>query len=229
MFPISDSRHEREGFPIFNLVLIAINVIAFIIQLASPDLEAFINTYALVPDNISLANISSLIPFITSMFLHGGIFHLFSNMWFLWIFGDNIEAELGPIKFWFLYLLSGLAGSIVQYSINPSSLIPMLGASGAVSGVMGAYLAMFPKHTIKSVIPIFLVFTIVNIPAIFYIGYWFLIQIFSGFSSLPATLQQDQGGVAFFAHVGGFIVGFVLAKLLQGSKRHAFIEGKILD
>lgn len=228
MFPISDSKHERGGFPVFNLALIVVNVIAFLIMYASPNLEVFVNTYALVPANINFSNIPSLLPFITSIFLHGGIFHLASNMWFLWIFGDNIEAELGPIKFLLLYLLSGIAGSFLQYILNPDSTIPMLGASGAVSGVMGAYLAMFPRHTIKSVIPIFLVFTVVNIPALFYIGYWFLIQIFSGFSTLPGDMQADQGGVAFFAHIGGFVVGFVLAKILQ-TKRHGFIEGKILE
>ena len=228
MFPISDTKHDRGGIPIFNLTLVAITIFVFYTQFTSRDTNALINAYSLIPKNINFLDIESLLPFVTSIFLHGGIFHIASNMWFLWIFGDNIEKELGPIKFLMLYLISGIAGSFLQYILNPTSPIPMIGASGAVSGIMAAYLVMFPKHTIKSFVFIVFLITIVNIPAIFYIGYWFLLQLLNGVVNLPGKFQSDQGGVAFFAHVGGFIMGLILAKIFQ-SKNKDFIEGKLVD
>jgi len=174
--------------------------------------ESFTLQYALTPSTVDFVNYASLIPFVTSMFLHGGILHITSNMLFLWVFGDNVEGEMFPFVFLLVYLFSGIIGGLTQYALNPASDIPMLGASGAVAGVLGAYISYFPHNKIKTFVPLFFIFTFVNISAWMMIGYWFVLQIFSGVSSLPT--QQD-GGVAFFAHIGGFVAGFLMSKLLR--------------
>lgn len=211
MIPISDSAKSRR-FPILNILFIAANIIVFFLQITTPDPEGFIYKYALVPANINFADISTLYPFITSMFLHGGFLHIISNMLFLWVFGDNVEGELPPFFYFILYIGSGVIGSLAQYFLNPTSEIPMLGASGAVAGALGAYFAFFPNHTIRTLITLPFFFTLANISAKFMLGYWIVLQIFSGVGGLGAS--SDQGGVAFFAHIGGFIFGFLVAKMM---------------
>jgi len=146
-------------------------------------------------------------PF-TSMFLHGGFFHLLSNMWFLWVFGDNIEEAFGHVGFIIFYVVSGLAAVAAQVFINPSSTIPMIGASGAISGVLASYMVLYPRHRIVTLIPIFIFIQIVELPAFLFLFLWFAIQLISGVLSLG----QTGGGVAFFAHVGGFAAGYILTR-----------------
>lgn len=216
MFPISDSVPPAR-FPFFNLSLIAVTVFVFIQQLITPDPDAFMYTYALVPATVDFNNIATLLPFITAMFLHGGFLHVISNMWFLWVFGDNIEGHIGWFFFLFLYFASGIVGNVAQYMLMPTSNIPMLGASGAVAGVLGAYYVLFPHSTIKTLVPFFGFISFVNISAPFMLGYWFILQLISGAVSLPGA--GETGGVAFFAHVGGFVAGFIIAQLFKKEQK----------
>ena len=214
MFPLSDSIKARR-FPFVNILLIAATVFVFIQQLITPSQDLFINTYSLIPSLVTFNDLSTLMPFITAIFLHGGFLHIISNMWFLWVFGDNVEGHLGFILFPILYFLSGIVGNIAQYILMPSSSIPMLGASGAVAGILGAYYVLFAHAKIKTMIPFFGFFTTAEVPAPFMLGYWFVLQVLSGAVSLP--FSSDSGGVAFWAHVGGFVTGVVIAKLLKRS------------
>ncbi len=216
MFPISDSIPARR-FPIFNLVLIAATAFVFIQQIITPDPESFILQYALIPATVDFNNTVTLYPFISAIFLHGGLLHIVSNMWFLWVFGDNIEGHLGWFFFLVLYFAAGIIGNFTQYFLMPASTIPMLGASGAVAGVLGAYYVLFPHSKIKTLVPFFGFLTFVNISAPFMLGYWFILQLFSGAVSLP--FSGETGGVAFFAHVGGFVAGFVIAQLFKKEQK----------
>lgn len=211
MLPISDSTRSRR-FPFFNLLFIGINLFVFFLQLTVPDPEGFVSRYALIPSRINFSDYTSLYPFITSMFLHGGFLHIASNMLFLWVFGDNVEGDLPFFLYPILYLGSGIAGNILQYSLNSQSAIPMLGASGAVAGALGAYFLMFPKHKIRTIIffPPFI--TTTQISAFFMLGYWIVLQFISGFGSL-SVISSQQGGVAYFAHIAGFIFGYLFAKI----------------
>ena len=215
MFPISDSAKSIR-FPFINIFLIAITIVIFYLQFSAIDEGRFIYTYAVVPATIHLINLTSFLPFVTSIFLHGNLLHLLSNMWFLWIFGDNVEGQMNPFFYVILYLGSGIAGGLLQYVFTPNSGIPMLGASGAVAGALGAYYVLFPQHKIKTLIPFFGFFQLVDIPAAYMLGYWILLQILFGALSLPG--MGEQGGVAFFAHIGGFITGIVFAKVFVRNK-----------
>ena len=226
MFPISDSVRTNKT-PFITIILIAINVYIFIRFLLLGDTDNFVSEYALTPEKINLLDYNTLYPFITSQFLHGGFFHIISNMWFLWVFGDNVEEKIGGINYLILYLGAGITGALLQYFLNPESAIPMLGASGAVSGVLGAYFLLFKHHSIKSIILLFFVITTVNIPAGIYIFYWFILQLFQGVASIPG-LSTETGGVAFWAHVGGFGTGYLLTKLFS-KPRKDFIEGEIIE
>lgn len=193
--------------------IIAVTAYAFFLQLSAPDIDAFVMQYALVPQNVNFADWLTLLPFITSMFLHAGWLHILSNMWFLWIFGDNVEAEVGHVRYLLFYLVCGIAAGLVQYFFNSTGTIPTLGASGAVAGVLGAYLMLYPGHKIDTLIPTFGGFmTQAQIPASIMLIYWFVIQLFSGVGTIG---MQDVGGVAFWAHVGGFVAGWILVRLLQ--------------
>lgn len=226
MFPLYDSI-KTARFPLLTWSIIAVNVVVFIQMVTSSDVESLILNYALIPSSVSFSNFETLLPFITSMFLHGGLMHILSNMWFLHIFGDNVEERLGIVNYIFLYFAAGIAGGVAQYSFYPESTIPMLGASAAVSGVLGAYLSYFPHHTIKSVVFLFFVITFANIPAGFYLVIWFVLQFFQGVQSIP-TLGADIGGVAFLAHIGGFVTGFALSKILSPAKHQEYIEGEVV-
>lgn len=214
MFPISDSARTTR-FPFLNILIIIFTISVFVPQISSSNPKIFIYQYALIPSSVNFGNPQTLLPFVTAIFLHGGFLHILSNMWFLFIFGDNVEDSLGFFLFPFLYLTSGIVGNLVQYFLMPASNIPILGASGAVAGVLGAYYVLFPHARIKTFIPIFYFPTIVEVGASFMLGYWFLLQIISGAASLPFTSQT--GGIAFFAHIGGFVTGMIFAKIFKKS------------
>lgn len=213
MIPIADSEKSRR-FPFLNLIFIAITIYVFFLQLTTPDPEAFIYTYALIPTNVDFSNIATLYPFITSMFLHGGFLHIASNMIFLWVFGDNVEGHLPPFLYLFLYIGAGIVGSLTQYFINPTSTIPMLGASGAVAGILGAYFTLFPHHKIETLIIIPPFITTTTMSASFMLGYWIILQVVSGISTFGLSMGE-QGGIAYFAHIGGFVFGYVFAQLFS--------------
>jgi membrane associated rhomboid family serine protease len=154
------------------------------------------------------------------MFLHGGWMHLIGNMWFLWIYGDNVEDVLGHGKYLGFYLLCGVIAGLGQYIISPDSRIPILGASGAIAGVMGAYMIKFPHNRIVTLLPLFIFWTTIEVPAVFILAYWFILQFFSGVGSIGYS-QSSQGGVAFFAHIGGFIAGMILIFVLGTKERYS--------
>jgi len=193
--------------------IIALNVLFFIIELAQGNtLNRFIFIYGLVPARYSIPTISSyftlgqqLLSFVSFMFLHGGFFHLLGNMWSLYIFGDNVEDRLGPFRYLFFYLLCGFASGVSHLVINWQSQIPTIGASGAIAGVMGAYMMLHPKSRILTLIPIFFFFQVVEIPAVFFLGIWFIFQFLSA--------AGGRGGIAWWAHIGGFIFGIIFLRL----------------
>jgi membrane associated rhomboid family serine protease len=203
-------------------------VFAFEIVLPEPVLEVFFYYFGIVPARYSHPEWAAWIgfpvddywPFVTSMFLHGGWLHIIGNMWTLWIFGDNVEDRMGTMRFLVFYLICGLAAGLIHFFTNPDSIIPTVGASGAIAGVMGAYFVLFPNARVITLIPLFFLPLFVRIPAITYLGFWVLSQIFSGAFSL--ALPEDVGGVAFWAHVGGFITGAGLHWLFV--KRAEFVR-----
>ncbi len=226
MFPISDSARTGK-IPFITIGIIVINILVFIQQL-NPQLELFIiQNYALIPSLVNFADPYSFIPFVTAQFLHGGFFHILSNMWFLWVFGDNVEIHLGRIRFILLYIITGIVGFLAQFMLNPASDIPMIGASGAVSGLLAAYLVLFPSSKIKSLVVIFFFITFADIPAVIYIVFWFIIQVFSGVSSLSAN--TSAGGIAFWAHVAGFISGIFITRFFRNTGPKPYIEGEIIE
>ncbi|AIS51554.1 putative membrane protein GlpG [Thermoanaerobacter kivui] len=218
MFPIRDNIPSRRP-PLITLLLIIINsLIFFTLSSASySTFAAFVYKYGLIPAKITKLIISGvplsgsdLYPFITSMFLHGNIFHLISNMWILWLFGDNVEDRMGHIRFLIFYLLSGVIAGVFHLVFNPISPVPVVGASGAIAGIMGAYFVLFPSARIITLVPtFFLVPVFLPIPAVVYLFLWFLTQLYSGtvYSVIGGT---TVGGIAWWAHIGGFISGVLL-------------------
>ncbi len=223
MFPLRDT-HKTYKFPLVSIIIIAVNILVFLLEITSSNPDSFIYSYALIPAMVDFTNLSSLTPFITSQFLHAGFVHIIGNMWFLKIFGDNVEERFGSIPFLFIYLISGVIGGLAQYVFVPGSEIPMLGASGAVAGVLGAYLVFFPRNRIETFVLIGFFTRIISLPASFMLLYWFVIQLFSGVGSLAVA---QVGGVAFWAHVGGFATGWLIAKLVGRSS--IVEEGEVID
>ena len=215
MIPLRDTQ-PSSSFPAVTLGLIAVNIAVFFHQLSLDawQLNQFIAHYGVVPDRLQTSDL------LTSMFLHGGWMHLIGNMWFLWIFGDNIEDVLGPWKYLLFYLASGVAAAMVHVWLNPYSRVPTVGASGAIAGVMGAYMVKFPHARIFTLVPIFIFFTTFELPAAFMLLYWFAIQIFSGIGSIGFS-NISRGGVAWFAHVGGFVTGMLLVWMLGTRERYS--------
>ncbi|HZW02561.1 MAG TPA: rhomboid family intramembrane serine protease [Anaerolineaceae bacterium] len=213
MLPIADTIRSRS-FPLVNWILIAVNALAFFYETSlSPDqLLSFITTYALIPAQIDLAQPLSLVPFLTHQFLHADWLHFLSNMWILFIFGDNVEDRLGPIRYLIFYLLGGVAAGALQVYLATDPTLPALGASGAIAAVLGGYFVFFPTARVITLIPIFLFPWFVRVPALIYLGLWFLLQFLQGVTSLvpgaPAT------NIAWWAHIGGFLFGLVLARPL---------------
>lgn len=211
MFPIGDDNHGARGVPVVTVGLIAVNVLVYLYQLtlSLPDLQSFIVTYGAIPAEIERG--SDLYTLLTSMFVHGGFAHIAGNMLFLWIFGDNIEQRFGPILYLLFYVGTGLAASGAHILTDPASPVPTVGASGAISGVMGAYILLYPLNRVRTFI--WYVGTI-YVPAFIYLGIWFLTQLISGAAALSVPTAQSEG-VAFWAHIGGFAAGVVVALLLR--------------
>jgi membrane associated rhomboid family serine protease len=214
MIPIRDS-HPSRSFPAITVAIIAINAAIFLFEQMLDDYSQnhFVSLYAMIPARFRMSTL------ITSMFLHGGWMHIIGNMWFLWIFGDNVEDILGKFKYVLFYLGCGAAAGLTHLAFNLDSRIPTVGASGAIAGVMGAYLLKFPHSKITTLIPIFIFFTTVDIPAWIMLAYWFVIQLASGVGDI-ATMHVQRGGVAWFAHVGGFLAGVILIKIFRTNERY---------
>jgi membrane associated rhomboid family serine protease len=214
MFPIGDDNSSRRTFPLITYVLIALNVLFFIVELDSSD--TFIMQWAFVPSRFLANPGDDFLTIFTSMFMHAGWVHLGGNMLYLWIFGDNVEDRLGHIKFLIFYLLCGVAATFVQLSFSVGSDVPNLGASGAIAGVLGAYIVMFPRGKVN----VLMGMGVIPMPALVVIGLWIVLQFFSGIGSIADT--GDTGGVAYMAHIGGFLAGLVLTVLLGQKKQDIF-------
>jgi membrane associated rhomboid family serine protease len=219
MIPIRDHNPSR-GFPVVTTTLIGLNAAVFIYQILFPgDLEVFFYTYGLVPCALTgqchgiPGSLPPWLTVFTAMFMHGGWLHILSNMLYLWIFGNNIEDAMGPLGFIIFYLLCGLAASAAQVLTDPGSTVVNIGASGAIAGVLGAYLALFPNARVDTLVIFGWFARLVALPAILVLGGWFVLQLFSGVMSLGA--QTAEGGVAFFAHIGGFVTGLLLVRLFK--------------
>jgi membrane associated rhomboid family serine protease len=227
VFPIRDTIRSYS-FPIVNWAIIGANVLAFLYQTTlSPNaLEGLIREFGMVPARLSLDNPAAWLvdPFIpltlvTSQFLHGGWLHLISNMWTLFIFGDNVEDRIGSFRFLFFYLFGGIAANLLQAFVFPNSSIPAVGASGAIAAVLGAYLVLFPRSRVITLILLFFFPWFVEISAIFYLGFWFVTQLYSGVFAFGLPDGSQAGGIAWWAHIGGFLFGFLLIRLIT-PRRH---------
>jgi membrane associated rhomboid family serine protease len=215
MIPLR-SETPRRTFPIVNVFLIVANILVFMYQLSLPPRtgDLLVQQLGLVPARAerALAHpgpqlVPALVPLVTSMFLHGGFLHILGNMLFLWVFGGNVEDRLGHRKYLGFYFMCGIGAGLAQIAVNWGSRLPSIGASGAISGVMGAYIVLFPTARVLTLVPLIFFFFTVRIPALLILGYWFVIQFLSGLSTLG---QINQGGVAWWAHIGGFILGMFL-------------------
>jgi membrane associated rhomboid family serine protease len=211
MLPIGDDNSSERTFPILTFALIALNVLFFFVELSGGD--AFVKQWAFVPSRF-LANPSADLPTLfTSMFMHGGWLHLGGNMLYLWIFGDNVEDRLGHATFTIFYFLCGIAATFAQLMVSPGSHVPNLGASGAIAGVLGSYILMFPQGRVR----VLQGQQVVQMPALMVIGFWIVLQLFSGIGSISSA--AEAGGVAYIAHVGWFVAGCVLTLVLGGRRQ----------
>jgi membrane associated rhomboid family serine protease len=228
MIPFRDNIPSRS-FPIITISLILINLAAFLYEISlGRALEPFIMQYGVVPAEVlawpeSEEPFQSVaLPFFTSMFLHGGWMHLIGNMWYLWIFGDNVEDRLGHFKFFLFYILCGVGAGIVHTSLNLQTTIPSVGASGAIAGVLGAYFVSYPFARVLTLVPVFVFWQIIEIPALIVLGLWFVMQFLYGTASLAVSTSANVGGVAWWAHVGGFILGMLLIGLFPRRPRQPY-------
>src|SRR6516164_2403986 len=224
MIPFRDNIPSRS-FPIITILIILINVFVFFYELSlGRYLEPFLFRYGVAPAAVfawpqsHLPVSAVVIPFFSSMFLHGGWLHLIGNMWYLWIFGDNIEDRLGHFAYLIFYLLCGLGAGIVHTILNYNVAVPSIGASGAIAGVLGGYLVSYPGARVLTLVPIFIFIQIIEIPALIVLGFWFVMQFFYGTASL-ASATANAGGVAWWAHVGGFVIGMILVNLFPRKDR----------
>jgi len=234
MIPIKDTIHSRS-FPLITWLLVILNVLVFVfieLPLSQSGLERLVATYGVTPNQcaapilkgLSLAVIPGIgvlvqgcaVPLITSMFLHGGWLHIIGNMWVLIIFGDNVEDRMGSMRYLVFYLTCGVVSGLTQAFIAPNSAVPAIGASGAIAGVLAAYMILFPRARVVTFIPLFILPWFVNIPSLIFIAIWFLLQFFSGVAALGGGVS---GGVAYWAHVGGFVCGLLLVWLFAGGPR----------
>ncbi len=218
MFPIGDDDSSRRTFPAVTYALIALNVLFFFVELSGGD--AFIEKWAFVPSRFLTNPAGDFLTIFTSMFMHAGWVHLGGNMLYLWIFGDNVEDRFGHIKFIIFYLLCGIAATFAQLAFSAASNLPNLGASGAIAGVLGAYILMFPKGKVN----VLMGRGVIPLPALIVIGLWIVLQFFSGVGSIANT--ADTGGVAYMAHIGGFIAGFALTFILGGNRQAPALTGR---
>jgi membrane associated rhomboid family serine protease len=209
MLPIGDDNTSRRTVPLVTYALIAVNVLFFFVELSGGN--AFIEKWAFVPGRFLANPFGDFLTLFSSMFMHAGWAHLGGNMLYLWIFGDNVEDRFGPIKFTLFYLLCGLAATFAQLAFSLGSTVPNVGASGAIAGVLGAYILLFPQGKVR----VLQGQRVVQVPALIVIGFWIVLQFFSGIGSIANT--ADTGGVAYMAHIGGFLAGFVLTFLFRGN------------
>jgi membrane associated rhomboid family serine protease len=225
MFPIGDERVQGGPPAVVTFALIALNVLAFLVELAQPSegaLQSFIQAWGVVPrEYTTTQDLPPHIPLpfwstlVTSMFLHGGWMHLGGNMLYLWIFGDNLEKVMGAARFALFYLVCGVAASFAHIMFGGGSMVPAVGASGAISGVLGGYLLLFPRNRVR-------VLTrggIAEVPALVVLGFWIVIQLFNGVGSMVTTSETGGGGVAYMAHIGGFVAGLILVKVMASPRR----------
>ena len=222
MIPLKDNVNRRT-FPFINLLFIGLNIAAFVNELRLPgeaSLQALIMAGSLIPSQLLSSPLTEWPTVFFSMFLHGSWGHIIGNMLYLWIFGDNVEDRMGHVRYFFFYLLVGTAAAMAQVYVHPRSSLPMLGASGAVSGVMGAYFVLYPRARVLAVVPIWVFLRVVEIPALFFLGFWFIFQAFQGLGSLSHRAFYGQiGGVAWWAHAGGFVAGLLLVGFFKKSQR----------
>ncbi len=225
MIPLKDTIPSRT-YPVVTVTLIVLNVLIFLFELSLGEhLSEFFDLFGVVPATyfeLKEAGAPFFLvyyPFLTSMFLHGGWMHLIGNMLYLWVFGDNVEDRLGHFKFLIFYLVCGFAAAYAHVYTNPHSEIPTVGASGAISGVLGAYFILFPHSRIITLIPIFFFFDLIEVSAFFFLAFWFVLQFFNGIASLGAATYTTTGGVAWWAHIGGFIAGALIALFFVRRRR----------
>jgi rhomboid family protein len=221
MLPLSD-HNPRRTTPVVTILIIAINVLMFFWEVSlGKNLEQALFSIAFIPKRFWMPGylLPNLATMFVSMFLHGGFLHIAGNMLYLWIFGDNIEDRLGHFRYLIFYLVCGVVAALAHAFANPNSTMPAIGASGAIAGVLGGYLILFPRARVTTLIPIFFFITIREIPAVFLLLFWFVLQLFSGVGSLGVPAAQDVGGVAYFAHIGGFVAGMILVVLMGGTRR----------
>lgn len=235
MFPIRDDQ-PRYSTPVVNYFVIALNVLVYLffeLPVKFQSARAFdvlILQFGLVPQHFTRALAGSahysfpqtFLTILTSMFLHGDLFHILGNLWFLWIFGDNIEDYLGHFPYLIFYLLCGIAAALTDIAIDPASTLPTIGASGAIAGVMGAYILLYPRARVQTLVVLIVFFTFWWLPAWLFLGYWFLIQ-FVATSVVASGAHHQTGGIAFAAHVGGFVTGLILIKVFpQRTRSHRY-------
>lgn len=228
MIPLRDSV-PRRTYPFANNLLLVTNVVVFFLQITEgAGGEAFLVRWAFIPDRIfhpatwGMSPLASLLTVFSAMFLHAGFLHLGGNLLFLWIFGDNVEDALGHLRYLGFYLLSGLAAAALQTILNPASAVPNVGASGAIAGVLGGYFVLYPRARVVTVVPLFFLFPLVEVPAGLYLLFWFLMQFWMGGANLAsAGRQPEAGGVAWWAHVGGFVAGVLLVLIVRPRRRPA--------
>ncbi len=221
MIPLRDSTRSRR-IPYINVTLIVLNILIFLkeITLSEPELNRFFNVFGVVPARVEAQLAAGapllplLIPFITTMFLHGNWLHIIGNMLYLWVFGDNVEDRLGHFPYLLFYLVVGFIGSAAHIIANPGSQVPIIGASGAIAGVLGGYFLVYPRARILTLVPLFFFITIVEVPAVFFLIFWFLVQLLNGISTAGVAANP----VAWWAHVGGFLAGAILIKLFPETR-----------
>lgn len=217
MIPIKDNIRSRR-FPIVNITLIIINIAVFVyeLSLSQGQLNSFMYSYGVIPRKVAALAAGqpdlagAVVPLITAMFIHGGWLHVLGNILYLWIFGDNVEDRLGRGKYLFLYFAAGIMGSLAQVGANPLAAEPVIGASGAIAGVLGAYFISYPRAKVLTLVPIFFFLSFIEIPAFIFLIVWFILQSLNGFATLGATGNM----VAWWAHIGGFLTGAIGAALL---------------
>ncbi len=215
MFPVGDDDSAIRSTAYVTYALVAINVLVFLLELSQGD--DFIREWAFIPARFTHRPAGDAVTVLSAMFMHGGWMHLFGNMLYLWIFGNNVEDRFGSVRFLAFYLTCGLAATFAQYYFVPHSNVPNVGASGAIAGVLGAYLVLFPRARVNVAIG----YAIVQMPALAVLGFWIVLQLFSGVGSVAATdeTMRDAGGIAYMAHIGGFFAGIALALIMRGSGR----------
>ncbi len=228
MIPLRDNV-PRRTIPFTNNLLLAANVFVFFLEITQGDAgEAFLARWAFIPDRLfhpaawGMSPGASFVTIFSAMFLHAGLLHLGGNLLFLWIFGDNVEDALGHVRYLFFYLASGLAAAVLQTILNPASAVPNIGASGAIAGVLGGYFVLYPRARVVTLVPLFFLFPLIEVPAGLYLLFWFVMQFWMGSANLAsAGRHPEAGGVAFWAHVGGFVAGVILVLLVRPRRRPA--------